>query len=439
MDRRFSGFTPKEYEVISALLENASQVQVALCLDRDELRKKPDSTRLFYPTRKTHDEISMLAWKSGVTIDETIYLEDQNIPRFAYSPELACLEKQFRGKSYNQKEIQEQSGVFLISAANPHAEGEFVAREILRLVRDEGLRYKDITVELRELGGFADLLSLIFKDYGIPYFLDRKSSVAHHPLAELVRSAIDMYLTGFSFEAVFRYLKTDLVPVTREEVDILENYVLKHGIKGEHWISQQPWHFSNEYFRDDEVEEFEKEMSKEMDEIRKKAMSSYAVFYKSLKKEEKQLTARHVSHLLRCLLDDLNVYDILEKWSFSDSMHMGVWDKLTEILDQATEILGDHPVDMSTYSVLINAGLEDIRLGLIPPSLDQLLIGSFDRSRQPDCKVTFLMGAVEGLIPARAKEDCIFTDDERDYLSGLGINLEAGSASVNCGKTTLCT
>ena len=119
-------------------------------------------------------------------------------------------------------------------------------------------------------------------------------------------------------------------------------------------------------------------------------------------------------------------------------MHMGVWDKLTEILDEATEILGDHPVDMSTYSVLINAGLEDIRLGLIPPSLDQLLIGSFDRSRQPDCKVTFLMGAVEGLIPARAKEDCIFTDD-RDYLSGLELTWKPDPASVNCGKTTLCT
>ena len=30
----------------------------------------------------------------------------------------------------------------------------------------------------------------VFRRYGIPFFLDRRESVAHHPLAELTRSAL---------------------------------------------------------------------------------------------------------------------------------------------------------------------------------------------------------------------------------------------------------
>ena len=105
----------------------------------------------------------------------------------------------------------------------------------------------------------------------------------------------------------------------------------------------------------------------------------------------------------------------LERWqSLAESAgdlseardHAGAWDKVMEILEQADEILGDTEADLKTYSMLVSAGLEDIRLGAIPPSLDQVLIGALDRSRQPDCRVTFLIGAILE-VPRRQSEDTV--------------------------------
>lgn len=453
----FSGFTPKEYKVVKAILEAAAQVNLALCTDRAGLARPADPTGLFHPTRETYDKVVAMAWDAGVAVEEPVLLEgggevdgglpeSRVLPRFREAPELAALERWVRadgnpvGPATTAAATMAGPSVRVISATNPLAELEFVAREVLKLVRDEGLRYRDITVEARDLGEYAEMLPLVFRDHGIPFFLDRKRPLSHHPLAELIRSALDVVLTSWSVEAVFRYLKTDLVPVGRDQVDVLENYVLSHGIVGEKWLSEEPWRYTRKYLVSEEEAAEKEEQAAIADAIRREAVAALREFYRRLKGGRgggDSLTARDISQAICDLLLELDVPKTLARWqSLAEQAgdlaeaidHAGLWDKVMEILAQAGEILKDQPHDLKSNAMLISAGLEDVRLGAIPPSLDQVLVGSLDRSRQPECKATFLIGALLGVFPKRQTEDSIFTDAEREYLKQKGVDLEPASS-----------
>lgn len=453
----FSGFTPREYEIIASIMKSASQVTIALCMDREEIQHKPRETSLFHPVREVFEKISGICQEYGIPMQNTIFLgEGVALPRFK-SCELLEIEYEFRNqgrrvrpqsvrtpKSLSNGEGSCQTlrdGVRLVAAVNPRAEVEFVARQILALVRDQGLRFKDITLEVRNLGMYKDLVKMVFTDHGIPFFLDEKRSLSHHPLAELIRSAFDMVLTGFGFDPVFRYLKTDLVPVERELVDKLENYVLASGIRGKSWISPEPWQHSSKFLSDNNDEAISDQGNEnEIDSTRKQAMKAFGKFHWELMCQNSSfrqgLTARGISMAVYNLLLELDVPRTLSQWQkncedegdlISALEHAGVWDKVIEILEQAVEILGHQPCDVKTYSLLINAGLEDIKLGAIPPSLDQVLVGTLDRTRQPECKASFLLGALEGHFPKKQGEEGIFTDRDREALFQMGLNLEPSS------------
>ena len=174
------------------------------------------SARLFHPTREAYDKVLGLARDAGIGVDETVYLhedDDSPMPRFREAPHLAALERRFRKGPRAAASISTGSdsatdgmpSVRLISATNPLAELEFVARETGRLVRDCGLRFRDITVEARDLSEYAEMLPLVFRDHNIPFFFDLKRSLSHHPLSELIRAALDVVLSNWSLDPVMRY------------------------------------------------------------------------------------------------------------------------------------------------------------------------------------------------------------------------------------------
>ncbi|HHY34308.1 MAG TPA: hypothetical protein GX510_01515 [Firmicutes bacterium] len=494
----FSGFTPKEYEVLRALLEVSQEVNVALCMDPAELLLKPDETRLFYPTRRVLEKLRDMAAQIGVDQVTTVGLArggplpgvrrgelqdalvvsavDQrshtagNVPgyrvrdalmgsmsaerlegtppRFNGSPELRMLERWLRARDYpvevcpvrtaasgplSEEPAPGSTGdIILVRASNPRAEVEACAREIVRMVRDEGYRFGEISVELRDLQdnagiAYGDIIRTVFRDYGIPFFVDEKRPATHHPLVELVRSALDVVVSGWASDAVLSYLKNDLVPVSRGDVDAIENYVLARGIKGSSWFSGRPWDT--------------------LDSIKNKAIAELRRFCEKIESQSAGVTARYLSRALVELLRDLEVTRTLERWREQvlkaqdpeEAMyHSRVWAGVLEVLSQAQEILGDQVVPVEEYSSVVLAGLEDLRIGLIPPAVDQVLVGSVERSRQPDPKATFLLGAFQGAFPRRHEDDPVFSDRERDKISAAGLEIDVSSRQKQLFERYLC-
>lgn len=409
----FKGFTPLELLVIKNLFRTAEKVNLSLCIDCDSINQVLFDDDLFYPTWETLHKVKGLAAEQGVILEDSVLLKPDVPFRFVQSPEAAHLEKNYF--RYPVQTFQEESkNLTLIGGANLRAEVENCAREIVSLIRDNGYRWKDVAVLVRNMEQYYAMISSIFKDYGIPFFIDQKRSVLHHPLVELIRSALETVCRNWAYEPVFRYFKTDLVQVDRDSIFSLENYVLARGIKGSRWLDDEGW--------------------ADLLEIKKAASNHLVKFSQAVSAagDARQMTAAVYS-----LLEDLGVAAALEQWKAageaagnpdSARVHGQIWSQVIGLLDEVVEALGEYQVTSEAYAEILDAGFESMHIGLIPPGLDQVIIGTLDRSRSPQVKAVFLLGASEGVLPARPADDGLFNDQEREKLLAAGLDLAPGSS-----------
>lgn len=437
----FAGFTPQEYEVLARLLAAAAEVNVALCLDNRAAAAPADNSPTceedpFHPVLETKQRLEAIAREQGVPILPAVSL-DQGTPwRFARTPALAHLEANFHlrpGTSWPDN----PAAIKVVTAANRRAEVEGAAREIVSLCRDHGYRWREIGVVLRRLDPYQELITTIFSDYGIPFFLDVKKQVMHHPLVELVRSALETAAGDWDYEPVFRFLKTDLTPVSRSDIDLLENYVLAHGIRGRQWYGNTDWDYRRRSHLGEENEPSprETEVIARINRIRRQAVAPLVAFYQKLV-TDRSLTVRKVCLAVFTLLEELETARQLEEWSRAAEArgdmraaaeHVQVYGEVIKVLEEMTAALGDQALDLDTCARIMTAGFESIRLGLIPSGLDQVLVGCLDRSRNPNIRAAFVLGAMDGELPASSTETSLFNDRDREILAQTGMELAPGS------------
>lgn len=463
----FTGFTPQEFNVLQKILHTAERVHVTLCLDPGQPGQELTEEEVFYPTWETYTEIAGLAGAAGVAtvpplllaaaepgagVAETLTRKapgaadpgagasdcGAGVPRrFRECPAIAHLERHFfvyPAPAFAGADTGVDSGLKLAAGANRRVEVEAAARAIIRLCRDQGYRWRDTAVVLRDLESYHELITTVFYDHGIPFFIDRKKPVLYHPLIELIRSALEAVGRDLAYDPVFRYLKTDLAPVSRAEVDRLENYVLAHGIRGSRWTDEKDWTYRRRYTlgEDAEVSDAEAVELALINAIRRKAVAALAAF---ATRAGRAKNVREITAALFGLLEELTAADQLTAWAATAEAagkveqareHLQVWGGVISLLDEVVEALGDETMSVETYLAVLDAGFESLRLGLIPPGLDQVLVGSLDRSRNPNVRAVFLLGAGDGILPARPADDGVFNDAEREKLATAGITLAPG-------------
>jgi len=436
----FAGFTPQELAVLRALWRVAERVEIALCLDPDTAAggagEGPD---LFAPTRETYQQLLAMAREDGLEIAETRVLSAQPPPRFAGAPVLAHVERElFRAKGRTFAGPVDPDALRVVAAANAREEVEAAAREILRLCRERGWRFRDMAVIVRQLEPYRDLIAAVFASYGIPHFIDTRRPLTHHPLTELVRSALEAVAAGWPTEAVVRCLKTDLLPVSRDEADRLENYAYAHGIDGPAWVRDAPWTYARRYTLDgdDGPAAAGAEALAEIDAARRRALGPLRRLAQRLAAAR---SAREMAAALWGMLEELQVAATLEQWMEAARAaarpeevqeHAGAWQGVLQVLDELVAAMGEEPLTVAEFRLLVEAGLESLRIGLVPPGLDQVLVGSVERSRQPDIKAALVLGAHDGNFPLPPAEDVIFNDQERDMLAESRLVLSPTSRTL---------
>ncbi|MDW7650039.1 MAG: helicase-exonuclease AddAB subunit AddB [Bacillota bacterium] len=430
----FAGFTEQEYQVIGSLLQNTEHVEIALCLDPAHLPEDPGEDELFHPTLDTYRRLRRVCGSAGVRVLPAVQLPaDQKNTRFSREPALSHLEETF-DRLPPARYTEEVKSVSLATAAGTRTEVEAAARDILHLVREKGWRFRDIGIILRDFNRYHDLVAAVFTDYGIPCFIDNRRDAAHHPLLELLRSALDAAQTNLQSRSVFQMLKTDFFPLARVDADRLENYVRAHGIRGGRWIDGQPWSYrlhlslaEEQYTAGDE--EFPAEINR--------AKEVFAAYYGPLHRNMAQ-GGRRAAHTfcqaLWSFMESLGVEETLQHWTAADearndrlkaSEHRQVWQGIMEILDQVSEILGDQEMNLQEFCQVVLSGMEALTLGLVPAGLDQVVVGNVERSRQPNLRAAYVLGMSEGDFPARAAEEGLFADEERDVMAASGMELAA--------------
>ncbi|GAB7386964.1 helicase-exonuclease AddAB subunit AddB [Bacillaceae bacterium] len=459
----FHGFTPQEYAVIASLVQYSKRVSLTLCLDRSALAEETEPFALFAPTAFTYRKITEIT-KTLAILTETVDIRDihQTIsPRFK-DPALAHLERNF-GAGEMTPYPEEVKGLSLTAAVNRRTEVEAAARQILTLVREKGYRWREIAVLVRDMESYQDLFETVFADYGIPVFLDRKRAMSHHPLIELIRSALEAIVYGWKPDAVFRCVKTDFfIPETqlteeekavwRNRFDQLENEVLARGIRGERWTQEQWWRMGTgktepgktEVGTETGEEPIESPFGGEagrpagkrawrLHELRELIVTPLRQLEKALKKSA---NVRQMCTALFHFLTVLQVPEHLEQWSRAAQAanrlervreHSQAWQEVVGLLDQLVELMGEEKVSLELFAKLIEAGMEGMQFALVPPALDQVLAGSLGRTRTSGIRAAFILGINDGVLPATMKEDGIFLETEREALLRHGLELAPGS------------
>lgn len=439
----FTGFTPQELEVLKAIAIRAEEVVITSCLDPiyasgekvSETGCFKAGDELFTGPWQTYQELQRLALDNNIPIHPPRLLESAK--RFQH-PWLCHLETYFSAYPTVPfaKEDSNSGGIEILAAVNKRAEVEGVARELRRLARDEGLCWKEMAVMSRDLSEYHELITQVFTACEVSHFIDYKRPVLHHPLIELLQSCLEVLRTHWSYEPLFRCLKTDFFPLSRDVIDRLENYVLEYGIQGRAWSQTITCHRQWSLGEEEEQRAIELKLQEELNAARQTVLDCLAPLNRGISadgpEEEPDLTVRVITENLYTFLEKLKVPATLEKWAgkakeagdLSESgLHEQIWSAVIQVLDEIVAGLGEERLSLEDYALILASGMEGIELGLIPPGLDQVLVGSLDRSRNPEVKVLFLMGANEGILPARPVADGIFDVEERKELEAAGVVL----------------
>lgn len=426
----FFDFTPQEYSVLEKILKKAKRVNVTLSTDALNGGKAVDNLDLFYPIKNTEEKLLRIIERNNIKYEKPIALECAPCYRFKNSTELSHLEKNLFSFPYKIYK-GDTKDICLFKALNKYTEIEETARDILKLVRDRNFRFKDIAVITGDLDGYENLARAIFNEYEIPYFIDKKIEVSNNPLIVLIISCIEIFSKRWSYESVFRYLKTGLADVSREEVDLIENYVLANGIRGKKWTEVSKWQYRIIYSfnKDEEISEEEQKNLDEINIIKDKIILPLKQFHENIRDKK---TAREMCTALYDFLNSINVPEKITTWieKFKEEDRLDkvnefnqIWNIVVELMDQIVEVMGEEKLDANIFGKLLKNGFEEYEVGLIPPALDQVLVSSIQRLRSHDIKALYIVGVNDGIFPGAISSEGILTDMERENLRLKGLEL----------------
>ncbi|HCT64063.1 MAG TPA: helicase-exonuclease AddAB subunit AddB [Lachnospiraceae bacterium] len=415
----FYGYTPQELKIIGRLLVNAASVTVTLTMDSYALKEKSlPMTNVFFETKETYLALCKLAKDNNVDIEEPLILTG---PQRFKSTALASLEKEFTKAMPST--VDETNDIEILTAPNAFDEAETVALKIISLVRDKGLRYRDIAILAGSLEGYESILRTVMSECKIPFFMDSKQSITNHPLVELIKGILEIFLFNYSYDSVFSFLKTGLTPMAQQDIEILENYCLAYGIKS------YKWNFEKWSYGLTEGENSEKYLK--INSLKDEFLSFLSPI-KNCFAHNKKCSVSQISTAVFTALETMGVAQKL--LALSDKMELEgniakayenrqCWNIVMDILDSMNEVLGESVVTLKDYFSLFDSGLSVCQMGIIPPGIDNIIIGTLERTRLPKIKALFIMGMNDGVIPSPDSTEGILSDDERESLETDGVSL----------------
>lgn len=456
----FTGFTPIQYRLLIKLMKLCKKVLVTVTIAPKEAIKNQKNIEqgielgedytLFGMSKKTIHKIKGIAKENGIIIDEDMIVRDfieredkdvdegtyndnnksnnnnnisdtkkEYVGRFKNSPALSHIEQnifRYPHEIYSAK----QDDIEILALEDADKEVEYVVRHIRKLVREEGLRYREIAVVTGDIANYGRLFEEKLTVNNIPYFIDNKKSVMDNPFVEMIRALFEIYIQNYSYESIFRYLRTGMTDYSNEDIDILENYVLAFGKKGiKQWGRE--WKAKDSFYRE-EVLEY-------VNDLRK---SIYALVSGFTKKLKDNMSVIELSiALYNYIVENKSFEKIKEYKEFFVENDMltkakeyeQVYKIVMDLLDKMVGLLGEEQVTIREYLEIFEAGIEDVKIGVIPMTIDQLVVGDIERTRLNDIKVLFFVGCNENVIPKSKSSGGIISELDRELLASKGVEL----------------
>ena len=413
----FRGYTPDQLKVIGALSKRAKEMVFSLVIEPDIIRKNINLKNhdLFYQSQNT---LRQLQESVGVK-PQIIYCEGG--PK--RSDSLNHLEKnmlRFPVKEYKGEEDinSEDSSLQINYALDMENEIRIIAEDILGFVK-KGYRYKDIAVVSGDIESFDDLAGGIFEEYGIPYFADYNRKLKKNPFTQALVKVLDIVDRDFDYAGVFGLIKTGVLDIDEYAADNLENYVLRTGIRGSKlWNQEIIYKGKNQ--SDDVLAKYEG-----MNSVRKNVIDIMKPFEGLKSKEHK---VKEYITAIRIFMEQCRFEEKLEASSdfvekcgiYGDANAMrSLWRVLNRLLDETEDFLGDTAMNIHDFSEIIQSGINEISIGVIPPTLDSVMIMDMTRSRILETKVLFFANMTDAVVPPPASSGGLISEKDKLVIDSI--------------------
>jgi len=434
----FSAFNSLEMNLFKAVAQAAARVTLTICVDPDaravrelrdtvdpkKWRERPAGFGAFARTERMHRRVVSMLADEKIRIEGTTALRSQW--RFADAPALQQVDRVVTGTA--REAVAADGAVALWSCSDPETEVRAAARWVReRVIGGTGWRYRDIAVIVPDLEGYADAVGRVFAEHNVPHFVDQRRTVAHHPLVELLRSAVAIVQNDWARDDALIFLKTGLAGVDDADVHLLENYLLAHGIDHRPW--GDAWRFFSPNVDEDAVEdatEREQEILQRVNAARAKVWGDIsATIGRDKAKEHGAAWVAALRGLIKRLDLETKLNALIKAASEAREaelvqIHTQVWRQVMDaggVLDTLERLLSDKAGDVETFARLLGRALESLSLGLIPPTVDQVLVSSVQRGRVPEVRAVIVLGAIEGQMPKVVTEDPVLNDTQRETMN----------------------
>lgn len=416
----FSSFIPKEYDIISTLIKKSKSVDVILNID-----DSPESENLFTPVIITANKLIDICKKNKFSFS--------GIEKFDFSTkkdELLHLEKNLY--RYPARTYQNDSkNITIRCEKNPIGEVESVASEIIALSRDEDYRFKDIGVICSDISVYEEYFKTIFPKYGISYFLDTKKEILEHQVIVFILGVLDIYINSYSHESIFSFLKSGFTKIPDQDIDLIENYSLENNITKTAWVKDEKWNYIMDRFS--KRKDLQGKYIEKINATRKKFVELVLPLHEKIKGRSK--VSYITTELYNFMVDvglSRKIDEYIEFFEQKNNIALSeeykrIWEIIVDVFDEMVNLIGDKTVNVQEYRNLLYIAFSQYKLGLIPTSLDEVVIGNTDRTKIKDIKVLFVLGANDRLFPAVKNDTNILSDKDRDNL--LKMNIEIGENS----------
>ncbi len=427
----FTGFTPVQNKLISVLMDHAKGIHVALLLETPQECIQEEKTtptirehELFYLSKRTMAQLGQLADEKRIVTEE-LYIRGKN------GINNAC--NDINNDVYKDTEDNAKlnnTHVHIFTGQDPDEEIQMVFSKIMELIRTKKYRYKDIAILTGEMESYRHPIERELSRHDIPFFIDATEPILLNPFIEYIRSFIDIISDNYSQTSVFRFLKSGLTGIDNDKICTLENYCLAANIKG-----YKKWHerftVNTSVFGAEELEG--------LNAVREEFIKKFDLFEKSLAGARKEDGDRHINAAstfsafqFAAALYNVIEYDAIEdklketskRYEDSGDRKMTqicgkIYPKIMDILDELCELVPDEKTDIRGFGNLLDNGLDNIRIGILPTGMDYIQVGDLTRSRIGDVKALFIVGANDGIIPKTDKGGGLINDNERRFLTDM--------------------
>ena len=423
----FTGFTPIQNRLIQELMRVCAETIVTVTIGVGEDPYKMDGEqKLFHLSKKTVADLEKLAAEAEVERGEDLFVKG-GPNRFAKAPALHYLEQNLFRYQY-EPYAGEQQEIHMFEALSPREEVHQTALYIRHLIREQGMTYRDIAVVIGDLEGYASYVETEFGQLEIPCFLDRTRGIVLNPMIEYIKSALQLYIKDFSYDTVFHFLRSGMADISREEIDELENYVIRTGARGYRTYSRLFTRRTEELQGNAEgSEQAEEKTMERLNRIRQQFMDAVEILHMG----SREKAGDYVSHLYDFLEQNqvqqklLNYQQQFEKEGDLSRAreYAQIYRLVMDLLDQVYELLGEEEISLQEFADILEAGFGEITVGTIPQSVDRIVVGDMERTRLKQVKVLFFLGVNDGNIPKNASKGGIISDMDREFLIESGTEM----------------